>query len=288
MRIDSHQHFWRYPRDAADFTWMTDDLVALQRDFLPADLAPLRASLGIDGSVAVQAREVEAETDFLLALAADDPSILGVVGWVDLCADDVDARLDRWAGEARLKGMRMLIHDRDDPRFAASEAHVRGVSRLGARGLTYDLLLRTVHLPAAIELVDRLPEQPFVVDHIAKPAMDGSDLDAWRRGIAEIARRPNVLCKLSGMVTEADWHGWRAETFEPYMAHVLDAFGTERLMIGSDWPVCTLAAGYEAAMRVVLDWSRALSGDERAALLGGNCARFYGLEAECRALASAG
>lgn len=277
MRIDSHQHFWRYARDAGDFVWMTDDLAALRHDFLPADLAPLREALGIDGSVAVQAREVEAETDFLLALAAGHPSILGVVGWVDLCADDVAERLDRWSGEARLKGMRMLIHDRADPDFADSDAHARGVARLGERGLTYDLLLRTIHLPAAIRLVDRLPDQPFVVDHIAKPAMDGSDLEAWKRGISEIARRPNVMCKLSGMVTEAHWRGWRAEQFGPWLAHVLGAFGTDRLMIGSDWPVCTLAADYERTMRVVLDWTRALSDDERSAVLGGNCAGFYGI-----------
>jgi len=277
MRIDSHQHFWRYTRDADDFVWMTDELAALRHDFLPADLAPLRAAQGIDGSVAVQAREVEAETDFLLELAAEDPSILGVVGWVDLCADDVNARLDRRAEQERLRGMRMLIHDRPDPDFADSAAHVRGIARLGERGLTYDLLLRTIHLPAAIRLVDRLPEQPFVVDHIAKPAMDGSDLDAWRRGMSEIARRPNVMCKLSGMVTEADWRDWRAELFEPWLGHALEAFGAERLMIGSDWPVCTLAADYERTLRVVLDWTRALSDDERSAVLGGNCARFYGL-----------
>lgn len=275
MRIDAHQHFWQYARNADDFVWMSDELAALKHDFLPGDLAPLREAIGFDGSVAVQAREVEAETDFLLGLAADHTEVLGVVGWVDLCADNVAARLDRWTGEEKLKGFRMLIHDRPDPDFADSEAHSRGVGLLDARGLAYDLLLRTIHLPAAIRLVDRFPEQRFVIDHIAKPAMDGSDLEAWKRGMSAIAHRPNVLCKLSGMVTEADWRDWTAATFEPYLEHVLEAFGSRRLMIGSDWPVCTLASDYVRAMRVVLDWSQALSEDERSALLGGNCARFY-------------
>lgn len=277
MRIDAHQHFWQYSLNSDDFVWMSDELAALKHDFLPADLTPLRNSIGFDGSVAVQAREVEAETDFLLGLAADSPEVLGVVGWVDLCADDVAARLDRWADDKTLKGFRMLIHDRPDPDFADSAAHARGVGLLEARGLAYDLLLRTIHLPAGIRLVDRFPDQRFVVDHIAKPAMDGSDLDAWKRGMTEIAQRPNVMCKLSGLVTETDWESWKVETFEPYLEHVLEAFGTDRLMIGSDWPVCTLAADYMRAMRVVLDWSQALSEAERAALLGGNCARFYGI-----------
>lgn len=279
MRIDSHQHFWQYGRNAADFVWMSDELAALRRDFMPADLDPLLAALDFDGSVAVQAREVEAETDFLLGLAAVHPTILGVVGWVDLCADDVGRRLERWSDEPTLKGFRLLVHDRPDPDFADSDAHARGVGHLAERGLTYDLLLRTIHLPAAIRLVDRFPNQSFVVDHMAKPAMDGSDAEPWTSGMREIARRPNVMCKLSGLVTEADWRSWRAETFEPYLDSVLDRFGAERLMIGSDWPVCTLAADYEPALRVVLDWSSTLSDDERSALLGGNCARFYGIDA---------
>ncbi len=275
MRLDSHQHFWNFAANPDDFAWMTDELGALRRNFLPDDLAPLRAGAGIDGTIAVQAREMEAETDFLLELAAGDPSIRGVVGWVDLCAPDVEARLDRWGGNPALKGFRMLIHDREDPDFADSDAHARGVALLGNFGLTYDLLLRTVHLPSAIRLVDRLPDQSFVVDHIAKPAMDGSDREAWESGMRRIAERPNVFCKLSGLVTEADWSNWQAATFAPFLDTVLEAFGPDRLMIGSDWPVCTLAASYSDALDVVLKWSAALSPDEQANILGGNCARFY-------------
>jgi len=238
---------------------MNDDLAALKHDFLPADLVPLRKAIEFEGSIAVQAREVEAETDFLLELAEKNADVFGVVGWVDLCADDVSARLDQWSEAEALKGYRMLIHDRPDPNFTDSAEHARGIAMLQARGLVYDLLLRTIHLPSAIRLVDRFPNQPFVVDHIAKPMMDGSDLDAWKLGMSEIARRPNVMCKLSGLVTEAHWENWQAQTFEPYLQHVLEAFGADRLMIGSDWPVCTLAADYVRAMSLVLDWSESCS-----------------------------
>lgn len=275
MRLDAHQHFWTYSANPDDFPWMTDDLARIRRDFLPADLAPLRAGMGIEGTIAVQAREIEAETDFLLDLAAKDPSIQGVVGWIDLCAQDVGDRLDRYADRKAFKGARMLIHDRADPDFADSAPHLNGVGCLGSRGLTYDLLLRTIHLPAAIRLVDRLPNQPFVIDHIAKPMMDGSDRPDWAAGIRKIGERPNVSCKLSGLVTESDWVHWKAETFWPFLDTVLEAFGANRLMIGSDWPVCTLAAGYDDAMGVVLDWTNQLSTDERKAIQGGNCARFY-------------
>ena len=275
MQIDAHQHFWSYSENPDHFPWMTDELSAIQRDFLPGDLAPLRAGAGIEGTIAVQARELEVETDFLLGLAAQDPSIRGVVGWVDLCAPDVEERLDRHADNPLFRGVRMLIHDRESPDFADSPAHLNGVGCLNSRGLTYDLLLRTIHIPAAIRLVDALPQQRFVVDHIAKPKMDGSDRAAWEAGIRAIAAREHVLCKLSGLVTEADWSSWQSGSFGPYLDIVLEAFGPERLMIGSDWPVCTLAAPYDQALGVVTEWSQKLSPDERAALMGDTCARFY-------------
>jgi len=275
MRLDAHQHFWNYTENAADYVWMTDDLADLQRDFLPSDLAPLRAKTGIEGTIAVQAREKETETDFLLELAKHDSSIRGVVGWIDLCAENVEGRLEGYSGETLLKGHRMLVHDRLDPNFADSKPHLRGVSLLQKFGLTYDLLLRTVHLPSAIRLVDHLPNQPFVVDHIAKPKMDGSDWEAWESGIRAIAERPHVLCKLSGLVTEADWDNWKSETFTPYLDVVLETFGTDRLMIGTDWPVCTLAADYKTVVGLVTNWAAKMSEDEQEAIFGGNCARFY-------------
>ena len=278
MRIDAHQHFWSYTKNPKDFPWMTEDLGAIRRDFLPADLAPLRAAMGINGTVAVQARELEVETDFLLDLAARDPSIMGVVGWIDLCAEDVEARLDRFSDSIALKGLRMLIHDRDASDFADSTAHARGVACLEQRGLTYDLLLRTIHIPAAIRLVDKLPNQPYVVDHIAKPHTDGSDRAEWERGMRAIAERPNVMCKLSGLVTEADWANWTSDDFAPYLDVVLEAFGPDRLMIGSDWPVCTLAASYGEALGLVFDWSAKFSIGERNAIMGDNARRFYSLD----------
>ena len=183
MKIDAHQHFWNFAENASDFTWMTDELAALKQNFMPSDLDPLLAETGRDGSIAVQAREVVSETDFLLELAQKHNSIKGVVGWVDLCADDVEAVLESYHGNQKLKGFRMLIHDRSDVDFADSAPHLNGVSLLNKYNYTYDLLLRTIHLPSAIRLVQKLPDQPFVVDHISKPKMDGSDIEAWKHGI---------------------------------------------------------------------------------------------------------
>lgn len=275
MKIDAHQHFWNFAENALDFTWMTNELEALKQNFLPADLAPLLSETGRDGSIAVQAREVVSETDFLLNLAKMHHSIRGVVGWIDLCADDVEAVLESYYGNPKLKGFRMLIHDRANVDFADSIPHLNGVSLLNKYNFTYDLLLRTIHLPSAIRLVQKLPNQPFVVDHIAKPAMDGSDLAAWKLGIKELSTYPNVMCKLSGLVTEADWENWHASDFTMYLDFVLEAFGADRLMVGSDWPVCTVAADYIATMNITDEWASKLSSDEQSLILGETCGKFY-------------
>ena len=275
MRIDAHQHFWNYTANPNDFAWMTDDLFALQNNFLPQDLEPLLSQAGYEGTIAVQAREMEVETDFLLELANNNSIIKGVVGWVDLCSTDVKQSLERYADDSLLKGFRMIIHDHADLDFANSEAHARGIGYLEQYGWTYDLLLKTIHLPSAIQLVDRYPTQKFVVDHIAKPANDKSDWDAWLTGICAIAERTNVFCKLSGLVTEGDWQNWKPADFTPFLEEVLKAFSIERLMIGSDWPVCTLAADYGSAMNVVVSWAGQFNIDEREALFGRTCARFY-------------
>jgi L-fuconolactonase len=275
MRIDSHQHFWRYL--PADYPWMSEQFSAIRRDFFPADLAPHLQGTGFDGSVAVQARESVAETDWLLGLADRHPSVLAVVGWADLCDPLVDRELARIARHPKLAGVRMVIQDRPDPDFADSPAHRQGIARLAAHGLTYDLLLKPPHLPAAIRLVDRFPAQPFVVDHLAKPEISLRRLSPWREQLAELARRPHVLAKLSGLVTEADWDQWEPADLRPYLDHALECFGAHRLMIGSDWPVCLCAAPYEAALEAVFAWAQALGPQDRAAILGGNAARFYGL-----------
>lgn len=277
MKIDSHQHFWNYNEHAEDYVWMSDEFGALRRDFLPGDLAPLLKEAGFDGTVAVQAREMEVETDFLLDLANRTPWILGVVGWLDLCAPDAEPRIERYAAQPKLKGLRMLIHDRPDPDFAVSPEHVHGIGWLERHGLTYDLLLKPPHIRPATRLVDQFPNQKFVVDHIAKPNIASGAMSPWREDIRELARRPNVFCKVSAMVTTTDWTSWMPAQFTPYLDVILEAFGPSRLMIGSDWPVCTCAANYLRTMETAMDWAGCLSADEQAEFFGGTCAGFYGL-----------
>ena len=276
MRIDSHQHFWRYK--PAEYTWMTEEHQALRHDFLPEALGPLLKEQGFGGSVAVQGREAVTETEWLLLLADEYSFIQAVVGWVDLCASDVERDLDRFAAHPRFKGARMFIHDKSDEDFAARPEFRRGVTLLGTYGLTYDLLLKPPHLDSATRLVDSMPNQKFVVDHSAKPEIRLGRFAAWRAGITEIAKRPNVYCKVSGLVTEADWENWRPSDIFPYLDVVAEAFGSERLMIGSDWPVCLCAGYYPDAISVVRDWSNRLSTSEQAEIFGLTCARFYGID----------
>ena len=277
MQIDAHQHFWDYAAHPDDFTWMGGEYASLGRDCLPGDLEPVLIANGIAGTVAVQARELVEETDFLLAIADRTPWVLGVVGWIDLCDPGAEGLVERYAEHPALRGLRLLIHDRPDPDFATSAPHVRGVGWLARYGLTYDLLLKPPHLRPAATLADLLPRQRFVVDHIAKPPIATGRLSPWREDIRELARRPNVYCKVSALVTTADWATWSPAQFAPYLDVVLEAFGPSRLMAGSDWPVCTCAASYERTMQVTREWAAALGQRERDAILGGTCAEFYGL-----------
>jgi len=273
MKIDAHQHFWRY--NPAHQVWMTDRMQVLRRDFLPDDLAPLLASLGFDGSIAVQARQMLEETAWLLQLAAAHPLIKGVVGWVDLCSPTLDAQLARHAPHPRLVGVRHVVHDEPDDAFMLRSDFRRGIGQLRAFDLTYDLLLFPKHLPVALTLAEDFPNQPFVLDHLAKPAIAAGLVSPWREDLRRLAAFPNVFCKLSGMVTEARWHQWHASDFHRYLDIVIDAFGTERVMLGSDWPVCTLSGAYAETMGIVTDFVQQFAPVEREAILGGNCARFY-------------
>lgn len=275
-RLDAHQHFWRY--DPAQHVWMTDAMDALRRDYLPPDLAPLLEASGFDGTIAVQARQMVEETEWLLALADQNAFIRGVVGWVDLCSPDLGAQLERLGANPKLVGVRHVVHDEPDEDFMLRPEFRRGIARLGPATLTYDLLLRPPHLRAAIRLVDEFKDQPFVLDHMAKPGGGDVSRSLWKQDLHRLAERPNVLCKLSGLVTEADWSAWLPRDFRPSLEVVLEAFGADRLMIGSDWPVCTLAADYATTMGVVMDFVRDLNPSERDGILGGNCARFYGIE----------
>jgi L-fuconolactonase len=275
VRIDSHQHFWQF--SPLEHGWMTDRYAAIRRDFGPEDLAPHLAAAGIEGTVAVQARESEEETAWLLALADQHPSIRAVVGWADLCAPDAGDQIARIARHPKLAGLRMVIHDRPDVDFADAPDHRRGIAHLAKHGLTYDLLLKPAYMAAAIRLVDQFPNQAFVVDHLAKPDIARRAGSPWRERLAELARRPQVSAKLSGLVTEADWRQWTLADLRPYLDHALDCFGADRLMMGSDWPVCLCAAPYEAAIGAIQEWARALSAGERAAIEGVTAARFYGI-----------
>jgi L-fuconolactonase len=279
MRIDSHQHFWTFTGHESDYVWMTGEYSVLGRKFAMEHLRPLLQAAGFDGTIAVQAREMRKETDYLLALAAEHPEIKGVVGWLNLCKPDIERELEHYADQEKLKGLRMLIHDHPDPDFAISEAHINGVSKLAQFGLTYDLLLKPPHLPAAIKLVDRLPNQMFVVDHIAKPDIFGHIIEPWRGLIIDLARRPNVYCKLSSVITQANWQTWTDADIFPYLDIALEAFGADRIMIGSDWPVSTVAADYAATIGLLQRLSKRLSSAEQAGFTGENCARFYGIEA---------
>jgi L-fuconolactonase len=273
MRLDAHQHFWTY--SPTEHTWMTDNMGILKHDFLPQDLEPLLARIGFDGCIAVQARQNLEETRWLLELAEQHAFIKGVVGWVDLRSDRLSAQLERFASHPKLVGVRHVVHDEVDDNFMLRPDFRCGIAQLLDFNLTYDLLLFPKHLPVAVQLAKEFPQQPFVLDHIAKPRIARGLVSPWREDLQTLAKLPNVFCKLSGMVTEAKWNQWRPTEFHRYLDVVLDAFGSNRLMIGSDWPVCTLSGEYEAVMKIVIGYIEKLPLAAQAEILGDNCARFY-------------
>ena len=279
VHIDAHQHFWRYSPET--YGWIDDSMSAVKRDFLPADLEPLLRDAGFDGCVAVQAQQDAAETAWLLSLADAHPFVRGVVGWVDLRSPDVDRELERAATHPRLRGVRHIVQSEPDG-FMSDPAFRRGIGALERVGLVYDVLIYERQLAEAGDLVRAFPRQRFVVDHIAKPDIRAhtagtATADAWRAGIRALASSDNVWCKLSGMVTEADWSSWEPPDFAPYLDTVLDAFGPDRCMIGSDWPVCTVAGTYANVTSIVRDYAARLSAANRDAILGAWPAGFYGL-----------
>lgn len=274
MHLDSHQHFWSY--DTAQYPWIPPGS-PLQRDWLPDDLAPLLAAAGLDGCIAVQARQTVEESRWLLLLADHAEIIKGVVGWVDLRNERVDEQLAELASHKNFRGVRHVVQDEPDDDFMLGADFLRGIGKLKSFGLTYDILIFPKQLPAAIELVQRFPGQPFVLDHIAKPFIKDGTLEPWRTQIRELAKAPNVMCKVSGMVTEAKHGAWKPEDFRPYLDVVFEAFGIERLMYGSDWPVCLLSASYAQTFGLPDEYTRSLTTAQREAFLGGNAARFYGV-----------
>jgi len=277
MHIDSHQHFWHY--NAARDGWITDEMSVLKRDFLPEELIAQMHASGIDGCIAVQADQSEAETEFLLKLAASNPEIVGTVGWVDLRAENVGERLEYFSQFEKLLGFRHIVQAEPGGWFLVREDFQRGIRCLERDGFTYDILVYERHLPVAAEFVRRFPAQKFVIDHLSKPSVKSKELFDWARGMRALARSPNVSCKVSGMVTEADWRQWKPADFKPYLDIVFESFGTDRLMFGSDWPVCLVAASYGQVKDIVDDYIRDFSSSDKQKIFGLNAARFYGAKA---------
>jgi L-fuconolactonase len=276
MHIDSHQHFWHYnpQRDG----WITDEMSLLKRDFLPDDLIPELQANHVEGSIAVQADQSEQETKFLLDLASRFSVVKGVIGWVNLCSPELPKRLKHFSQFEKLCGFRHVVQSEPDERYMLREDFLAGIATLQEFNFTYDILVYPQQLAAANEMVPRFPQQRFVIDHIAKPAMRSGVIAPWAQQIRTIATRPNVYCKLSGLITEADWRNWRKTDFRPYLDVVLNAFGPDRLMFGSDWPVCLLAGSYHSVKDLILDYIRDLPIAQQERILGLNALSIYGIK----------
>jgi L-fuconolactonase len=277
LKIDAHQHFWKY--DPVRHSWINDAMWVIRRDYSPADLLPLLQAAGMDGCVTVQVNQTEDENKELLALADQNDFIRGIVGWVDLQNPDVEFRLE-WYKEAypKMKGFRHILQSERDRASMLKPAFKRGIGSLLKFGYTFDILIFPDQLGYTREFVASFPDQPFIIDHIAKPYIkDRFITEEWKDAMRAVAAFPNVSCKISGMVTEADWKHWKSGHFRPYLDTVVEAFGPGRIVFGSDWPVCLVAARYEQVVSIVDDYFAGFSADERAALFGGNASAFYGL-----------
>ena len=278
MIVDAHHHFW--DPATADYPWLTDELAAIRRAFGPDDLAPLVAAFGIDATILVQTRSSLPETEAFLATAAATPFVRGVVGWVDLrdpAVDEAIAGLRAGPGGGRLVAIRHQVHDEADPDWLGRADVRRGIAAVGRAGLAYDLLVRARELPAARALVGALPDVRFVVDHLAKPAIRNGSDPAWTEAVGSFQGLPNVWWKVSGLVTEADWQAWRPPDLQPFVDRILEIAGPDRLLFGSDWPVCLLAAPYDVVLSTARSLIAGLSASEQSAILGGTAVAVYGL-----------
>jgi L-fuconolactonase len=276
VKIDAHHHLWRY--NAAEYGWLTDEMKALRRDFLPNDLMAELTRAGIDGTVVVQARQNLDETRWLLDLADECEAIKGVVGWAPIAGEDFPGVMEEFEDRTKLKGLRHVIQAEPDENYILRADFNAGMEAMQGSGLVYDILIYERHLPQTIEFVDEYPEQVFVLDHIAKPQIAAGLKEPWSENLHELALRDNVWCKVSGLVTEADWKNWNIETLRPYLDTVVDAFGPERLLVGSDWPVCLAATEYKAWFELLRDYFAAFGESERDAVFGGTAIKIYGLE----------
>ena len=277
MTIDAHHHFWQF--DPGEYGWISQDMATLRNDFGPPELKPLISEAGVDGVISVQARTNREENEFLLGYASENDFIKGVVGYIDLCSENARGELEAFSSEAKFVGVREVLQGMEDDAYCLRDDFNRGVSLLHDFGLVYDILIFHRHLPNAIRFADRHPDQRFVLDHIAKPDIQSSTPDPeWAGNLAELAKRENVSCKISGMVTEvASSIEWDADLLRPYFEVAWEAFGAERLMFGSDWPVCLLRSGYRHWVETVRSWTDSLSDSEQAAFWGETAASCYGL-----------
>jgi L-fuconolactonase len=273
-RIDAHQHFWKYNpiRDS----WITEDMKVIQRDFLPEDLAPILKENKIDGTISVQADQSEEETNFLLELSKQHELIKGVVGWIDLRSSNLNERLEYYSQFDKLKGFRHVAQA-EPIGFLRGEKFSKGISLLNNYNFTYDILIYHYQLKDAVWLANQHPEQKFIIDHIAKPNIKEEKFDEWANDMSEFASLDNTYCKLSGMVTEANWNNWKYDDFTPYLNHVMKVFGTQRLVYGSDWPVCLIAGKYNDQLSIVESYLSQLSESEKESIMGENAIRFYNI-----------
>lgn len=278
MKIDSHQHFWNY--NIQEYGWIDDSMSILQKDHLPQDLAKILNANNFDGSVAVQARQTLEETKWLLDLSEKNDIIKGVVGWLDLRGDKLDEQLEMYSKHPKLVGVRHVVQGEPDDRFILGDKFMRGIEKLLDYNLAYDILIFPKQLDATVEFVKNFPEHRFVLDHIAKPLIKDGIVSPWDDQVKQLASYQNVFCKVSGMVTEADWKAWTILDFEPYLDVVISAFSMDRVMFGSDWPVCTVAASYEKVIEIAESYlnKHNFSDDEKAAFWGGNAVKFYQLK----------
>jgi L-fucono-1,5-lactonase len=275
MKIDAHQHFWKY--SAFEYPWIDKNMKILMRDYLPPHLRSLLSVNDIDGTIVIQARQNLDETRWLLKLAQEYFFIKGVVGWIDLTSDQVEAELKEFTTNPKLVGVRHVLQDEPDDYFMLQDNFLRGIQKLRTSDLAYDILIFPRHLPIALELVSRFPEQRFVLDHIGKPFIRQGDKYQWESELKQLASCSNVYCKISGLVTEADWLRWTYYDLQPFLDTVFESFGVERIMFGSDWPVCTLAASYRQIIGIVKRYvsDAGLSKSEKEAIWGLNAERFY-------------
>jgi L-fuconolactonase len=276
LKIDAHQHFWKF--DEVRDSWINEDMAVIRRDFLPADLKPLLQANGIAGCVVVQSDQTPEENVFQLRNAEEHDFIKGVVGWVDLQSADIEAQLQELSAYKKLKGFRHILQGEADRALMLKPAFLNGISLLKDFGFTYDILIFPDQLKYAAELVSLFPDQLFVLDHIAKPDIKNQKLEGWEQDIITLAGFKNVYCKVSGLITEANWTDWKAQDFEPCLDIVFGAFGTNRVMYGSDWPVCLLAGSYEQVVNLMTDYVSKFSDEEQVLFWGGNATKFYNLK----------